>query len=82
MPNKINDFITTSAPFSRALDADHAKSTRVQGAEMKIVGCDFHPDYQQIMVLDSMTGEMVEKTLSHERKEEVRAFYAGLGGSV
>ena len=49
---------------------------------MKIIGCDFHPSYQQIAVLDSVTGEMVEKALSHERKEEVRAFYAGLEGSV
>jgi hypothetical protein len=49
---------------------------------MKIIGCNFHPSYQQIAVLDSLTGEMVEKALSHERKEEVRAFYAGLEGSV
>ena len=49
---------------------------------MKIIGCDFHPGYQQIAMLDMVTGEMVEKALSHERKEEVRAFYAGLEGSV
>ena len=49
---------------------------------MKIIGCDFHPSYQQIAVLDQGTGEMVEKALSHQRKEEVRAFYAGLEGSV
>src|ERR1700680_198678 len=49
---------------------------------MKIIGCDFHPSYQQIAMLDLVTGEMVEKALSHERKEEVRAFYAGLEGPV
>src|ERR1700732_4853839 len=49
---------------------------------MKIIGCDFHPSYQQIALLDSVSGEIVEKALSHERKEEVRTFYAGLGGSV
>ena len=49
---------------------------------MKIIGCDFHPSYQQIALLDSVTGEMVEKALSHERKEEVRAFYAELEGPV
>ena len=49
---------------------------------MKIIGCDFHPSYQQIAALDSVTGEMVEKALSHERKEEVRGFYAGLEGPV
>ena len=47
---------------------------------MKIIGCDFHPSYQQIVVWDQATGEVVEKALSHERKEEVRAFYAGLQG--
>jgi hypothetical protein len=49
---------------------------------MRIIGCDFDPGYQQIAVLDLATGEMVEKALSHERKEEVRAFNAGLEGSV
>ena len=49
---------------------------------MKIIGCDFHPSYQQIAVLDQGTGEMEEKALSHQRKEEVRAFYAGLEGPV
>jgi hypothetical protein len=32
---------------------------------MKIIGCDFHPGYQQIAVLDLATGETEEKTLSH-----------------
>ena len=27
---------------------------------MKIIGCDFHPGYQQIAMLDLVTGEMVE----------------------
>src|SRR5580700_8775405 len=49
---------------------------------MKIIGCDFHPSYQQIAVLDLATGETEEKALSHERKEDVRAFYVGLKGSV
>jgi len=49
---------------------------------MKIIGCDFHPGYQLIMMLDTETGEIIEKSLSHERKEEVQAFYAGLPGPV
>ncbi len=49
---------------------------------MKIIGCDFHPGYQQTAVLDLATGETEEKALSHERKEEVRAFYAGLEESA
>jgi transposase len=49
---------------------------------MKIIGCDFHPGYQQIAMWDRATGEVLERALSHERKEEVRAFYAGLQGPV
>jgi len=49
---------------------------------MKIIGCDFHPGYQQIAMLDQETGEVVEKTLWHEAKQEVRCFYAGLSGPV
>jgi transposase len=49
---------------------------------MKIIGCDFHPSYQQIAWWDQASGELVEKSLGHERKEEVREFYAGLEGPV
>ena len=49
---------------------------------MKIIGCDFHPGYQLIMMLDTETGEVIEKALSHEGKEEVRGFYASLEGPV
>ncbi len=49
---------------------------------MKIIGCDFHPGYQQVVMWDQETGEVIEKALQHERKEEVRAFYAGLQGPV
>ena len=38
---------------------------------MRTIGCDFHPGYQQIAVLDLATGEMVEKALSHERKHQL-----------
>lgn len=49
---------------------------------MKIIGCDFHPGYQQVVMWDKETGEVTEKALRHESKEEVRAFYAGLQGLV
>ena len=45
-----------------------------------IIGCDFHPSYQQLALLDTQTGEVVERSLTHENLEEVRAFYAGLPG--
>ncbi len=50
---------------------------------MKIIGCDFHPGYQQIAMLDKEAGELTEKRLSHSREgEEVHKFYSGLVGPV
>src|ERR1700685_1628758 len=49
---------------------------------MKIIGCDFHPSYQQIAMLDQDNGELLEKALRHEAKQEVRSFYSGLPGPV
>lgn len=47
---------------------------------MKYIGCDFHPSFQQIAMLDKETGEMMERRLLHT--EEARAFYEGLQGPV
>ena len=44
---------------------------------MWIIGCDFHPRYQQVAAMDQETGEIVEKRLSHETKE-VESFYSSL----
>jgi len=35
---------------------------------MKIIGCDFHPGYQQIAMLDQETGEVVERAQWFEQK--------------
>jgi transposase len=48
---------------------------------MKIVGCDFHPSYQQIAICDTETGEEQEKKLLHGSGEAER-FYRGLKGQV
>jgi transposase len=32
---------------------------------MKIVGCDFHPSFQQIAILDTTTGEIEQRRLGH-----------------
>jgi transposase len=45
---------------------------------MIIIGCDFHPSFQQIDLLDTDTGEVRQLSLAH--KEEARAFYAALRG--
>lgn len=48
---------------------------------MMIIGCDLHTRYQQVAMLDTDTGELVERRLEHENGE-ARAFYAGLTGAV
>jgi transposase len=48
---------------------------------MKIVGCDLHAKQQSIAMVDTETGEFIERTLSHEGSA-VREFYAGLEGPV
>src|SRR3989449_9008999 len=44
---------------------------------MRIIGCDLHTRQETIAMLDTETGEVVEKTLEHEG-EEVREFYSAL----
>jgi hypothetical protein len=39
---------------------------------MKIVGCDLHARQQTIAMVDTETGEFVEKTLPHERERPAR----------
>jgi hypothetical protein len=50
-------------------------------AEMRIIGCDLHTRQQRLAMLDRETGEVTEKTLTHER-EDVRQFYAALPAPV
>ena len=44
---------------------------------MMIIGCDFHSRFQQIAMLDTATGEIVERRLEHA-SGEAQSFYAGL----
>lgn len=48
---------------------------------MRIIGCDLHARQQTIAMLETDTGELVERTLEHDG-EEVRKFYAALPGPV
>lgn len=48
---------------------------------MRIIGVDLHVRQQVIAMLDTDTGEVVEKTLKHEA-ETVREFYSALPGPV
>lgn len=45
---------------------------------MMIIGCDYHPGFQQIAYVDTDTGEVGERRLGH--KEEAEQFYRELRG--
>ena len=45
---------------------------------MMIIGCDFHPRFQQIAFIDQETGEYGERRLSHP--QEAERFYRALAG--
>ncbi|MGC2446707.1 MAG: IS110 family transposase [Candidatus Sulfotelmatobacter sp.] len=45
---------------------------------MIIIGVDFHPEFQQIALVDNQTGEFQEKRLAH--REEAEKFYRALAG--
>src|SRR5436309_5518789 len=48
---------------------------------MKIIGCDYHPSFQQIAMVDTETGEANDLKLPHSTGEAQR-FYESLSGSV
>jgi transposase len=56
-----------------------AKQTKArEGANvMLIIGCDFHPRFQQIAIFDNPRGEVQERGLRH--RDEAEQFYASLG---
>jgi hypothetical protein len=43
---------------------------------MLIIGCDYHPSFQQIALVDDETGELQERRLMH--REEAEQFYRTL----
>jgi transposase len=45
---------------------------------MMIIGCDFHPSFQQIAYVDRETGQYGERRLNH--REEAAEFYGSLAG--
>ena len=45
---------------------------------MLIIGCDFHPGFQQLAIFDNRTGEIREKRV--QNPEEARTFYASIEG--
>ena len=47
---------------------------------MLIIGCDFHPSFEEVAIFDDESGEIVCRRLGHV--EEARQFYGSLGGPV
>jgi transposase len=47
---------------------------------MMIIGCDFHPGFQQIAYVDQETGEYAERRLNHP--QEAEQFYRSLRGKA
>jgi transposase len=45
---------------------------------MLIIGCDFHPGFQQVTIFDNTSGEIQERRLGH--RDEAEQFYRGLAG--
>ena len=45
---------------------------------MLIIGCDFHPGFQQVAIFDKRTGEVEERRLQH--RAEAEQFYRTLAG--
>jgi transposase len=47
---------------------------------MLIIGCDFHPGFQQVAIFDNRNGEKQEQRLRH--RAEAEQFYRSLGGQA
>src|SRR5258707_9893244 len=76
---RVTDSMTMSAPRTRVdlVVPKPTKEAREKGADMKIIGCDYHPGFQQIAFVDTETGELQERRLEHA--EEAERFYRDLG---
>src|SRR5579864_4667006 len=58
--------------------AKETKALREGANVMLIIGCDFHPGFQQIAIFDNQTGAYEERRLSH--RAEAEQFYRSLAG--
>ncbi len=47
---------------------------------MVIIGCDFHPGFQQVAIFDNQSGEIQERRLQH--RAEAEQFYSSLRGQA
>src|SRR5437879_10151204 len=57
---------------------EKTKALREGANVMLIIGCDFHPGFQQVAIFDNQTGAYEERRLSH--RAEAEQFYRSLAG--
>ncbi len=79
--NRRVDWIRAKAPFGSRVCfwlEDRSKFGRKEPS-MMLIGCDYHPSWQQICWLDTESGETGEKKLEHA-SGEAKKFYRGLPG--
>src|ERR1700694_940481 len=72
--DRAHDFITMLAPSTRVNCGCITTKAREEGANMIIIGADFHPSMQEIAFLDQETGEYVDRQLNHS-DGEAEKFY-------
>src|ERR1700730_14280489 len=65
-----------SAPTPEYLVVLNQPKRREKGADMWIIGADYHPGFQPIAFVDTETGECGERRLQH--REEAEKFYRDL----
>src|SRR5262245_54930992 len=70
--------MTMSAPWTRVDfgGCQTNQKAREKGADMLIIGLDYHPGFQQIANGDSETGDLQERRVGH--REEAEKFYRDL----
>src|SRR6516164_8682257 len=71
------DFIRMSAPPTRVNLGCITTKAREEGADIIIIGVDYHPSFQQIAFMDQETGECRERELKHS-DGEAEKFYREL----
>jgi hypothetical protein len=76
--------IHCSAPFSPSLlvGVSTTNFTRVREPNMMIIGCDYHPAFQQIAFLATDSGELQEQRLLREEAVKVCRNLAAQGITV
>src|SRR5277367_7163876 len=76
------DSISTKAPFAAVCFCLwRTEAIGRKEPSMNIIGCDYHPSWQQICWMDTLTGETRERKLDHA-SGEAEKFYRGLSGPV